>query len=93
MSTSRSWLLDIRCGSQICTDMHGLRMSRALTNGEVDLQVGNGAKVSSLAVGPYVLNLPSDLLIQLENCYYVSAISRNIIFVSCLDKFGFLFTM
>ena len=35
MSTSTSWALDIGRGSQICIDMQGLRMSRALTNGEV----------------------------------------------------------
>jgi len=64
-----------------------------MTHQEVDLQVGYGAKVVALAVGTFVLNLPSDLLIQLENCYYVPAISRNIIFISCLDKFGFLFTI
>jgi len=64
-----------------------------MTHQEVDLQVGYGAKVVALAVGTFVLNLPSDLLIQLENCYYVPAISRNIIFDSCLDKFGFLFTI
>ena len=48
-------------------------------------------KVTALAVGTYVLTLPSGLIIQLQNCYYVLAISRNIIFVSCLDKFGFSF--
>ena len=37
------------------------------------------AKVAALAVGTYVLTLPSGLIIQLENCYYVPAISTDII--------------
>jgi hypothetical protein len=71
--------------------VQGLKRSRALAKGEVDLRVGNGAKVAALAIGTYMLTLPSGLIIQLENCYYVPAISRNIISVSCLDKFGFAF--
>jgi hypothetical protein len=70
--------------------VQGLKRSRKLAKGEVDLRVGNGAKVAALAVGTYVLTLPSGLIIQLENYYYVPTISRNIISVSCLDKFGFL---
>jgi len=64
-----------------------------LAKGEVDLRVDNGARVVALTVGTYVLTLPSGLLINLENCYYVPAISRNIIFVSCLYKSGFCFTI
>jgi len=71
----------------------GVRTSRALAKWEVDLRVGNGAKVAALVVETYALTLPSGLLIQLENCYYVPAINQNIIYVSCLDKFGFLFTI
>jgi len=62
-----------------------------LTKGEVDLQVGNGEKVVALAIGTYVLTLPSGVLIHLENCYYVPIISKNITSISCLDKFGFSF--
>lgn len=57
----------------------------------MDLRVGNGAKVVALAVGTYCLTLPSGVVIELDNCYYVPAISRNIISVSCLDKKGFSF--
>ena len=83
LSTYASWVLDNGCGSHICTNVQGLKRSRDLAKDEVDLRVGNGAKVVALAVGTYVLTLPSGLLIQLENCYYVPAISRNIIFVTC----------
>ncbi|KAI5419605.1 hypothetical protein KIW84_043680 [Lathyrus oleraceus] len=45
---------DTGCGSHICTNVQGLKRSRDLAKGEVDLRVGNGAKVAALAVGTYV---------------------------------------
>ena len=71
--------------------MQGLSRSRDLKKGEIDLRVGNGAKVIALAVGTYELILPSGLLLLLNNCYYVPALSKNIISVSCLDNERFSF--
>ena len=59
--------------------------------GEVDLIVGNGARVAALEIEDFELTLPSGLVILLKNCYYVPAVSRNIISVSCLDMNGFVF--
>ncbi|KAI5447594.1 hypothetical protein KIW84_015159 [Lathyrus oleraceus] len=61
LSTSASWVLDTGCGSHIYTNVQGLKRSRDLAKGEVDLRVGNGAKVAALAVGTYVLTLPSHI--------------------------------
>ena len=71
--------------------MQGLQRSRALPEGEFDLRVGNGTNVAAISVGTYELVLPSGLVLILNNCYYVPAMSRNIISVSCLDKSGFSF--
>ena len=89
--TSASWVLDTRCGSHSCVNVQGLQRSRSLAKGEVDLRVGNGARVAALAVGVYDLTLPSGPVFQLKNCYYVPAVSRNIISVSFLDVDGFHF--
>ncbi|VFQ84487.1 unnamed protein product [Cuscuta campestris] len=89
MSDFTSWVMDTGCGSHICTSMQNLHEVRHLTEGEVQLKVGNGALVNALAVGTYVLSLPSGLLLHLNNCLFVPAISRNIISVSFLDKAGF----
>ncbi len=62
-----------------------------MAKGEVDLHVGNGARVVALAIGSYFLSLPTRLVIELDNYYFVPAISINIISVSCLDKKGFSF--
>ena len=57
----------------------------------MDLRVGNGARVVALAVETYYLSLPLELVLELDNCYYVPAMSRNIISISCLDMVGFSF--
>ena len=93
LSTSASWVLDTGCGSHICVNVQGLRSSRSLAKGEVDLRVGNGARVAALVVGVYDLTLPSGLVFQLKNFCYVPTVSRNIISVSCLDMDGFHFTI
>ncbi|KAL4291322.1 hypothetical protein GQ457_14G016260 [Hibiscus cannabinus] len=49
MSTSSSWVLDTGCGSHICTYIQGLHTRRTLAKGDVDLRVGNGARVAALA--------------------------------------------
>ncbi|KAK8656818.1 hypothetical protein V6N13_098753 [Hibiscus sabdariffa] len=49
MSTSSSWVLDTGCGSHICTSVQGLHTRRNLAKGDVDLRVGNGARVAALA--------------------------------------------
>ena len=89
--TSVSWVLDTGCGSHIYVNVQGLKNSRSLAKGEVDLRVGNGAGVAALGVGTYYLLLPSGLVLELDNCYYVPAMSRNIISISCLDMVGFSF--
>ena len=89
--TSVSWVLDSSYGSHICVNVQGLKNSRSLAKGEVDLRVGNGARVVALAVGTYYLLLPLGLVLEFDNCYYVPATSRNIISISCLDMVGFSF--
>ncbi len=81
--TSTSWVLDTGCGVHICGNVQALRSSRTLAKGELDLRVKNGAKVAALAIGVYSLTLPTGLVLELEDCYYVPTIIRNIISVSC----------
>ncbi|KAK8600793.1 hypothetical protein V6N12_050641 [Hibiscus sabdariffa] len=55
LSTTSSWVLDTGCGSHICTSVLGLHMRRNLAKGDVDLRVGNGARVAALAVSEQFL--------------------------------------
>ena len=90
-ASSTSWVLDTGSASHICANVQGLKRSRKLAKGEVDLRVGNRAKVAALAVGTFEIPLPSGLILGLNNCYYVPAFSRNIISISLLDEEGFEF--
>ena len=72
--------------------MQGLRNSRQLNKGESDLRVGNRARVAALAIETYILTLPSGLILSLENCYYVLALTKDIVYISSLNKKGFHLT-
>ena len=91
LSISISWVLDTGCGSHICSNVQGLKNKRTLAKGEVDLRVRNGARVAALEIGDFELTLPSGLVTLSKNCYYVPAMSGNIISVSYLDMDGFFF--
>ena len=64
-------------------------MYRSVARGEVDIRVGNKARVAALVVGTMQLQLPSGFTMELDNCYYVPVLSRNIISASCLMSQGY----
>ena len=66
--------------------MQSLRNNRKLAKGESNLRVRNGARVTVVAIGTYVLNLHSGLCLNLGNCFYKQALTKNIIYVSYLNK-------
>jgi hypothetical protein len=68
--------------------MHGMIRSRSVKRGEVDFRVGNNASVAVLTVGTMQLHLPSRFILELNNCYLVPSMSRNIMSPSCLMKDG-----
>ena len=43
-------------------------------------------------IGTYILTLPSGLILSLEDCYYVPALTKNIVYISSLNKKGFHLT-
>ena len=55
------------------------------------MRVGNGSKVAMIAVGRLPLHLSSGLVLDLNNCYLVPALSMNIISGSCLMRDGYSF--
>jgi hypothetical protein len=52
----------------------------------LDVRAGNGAKVAAIAVGTFHLPLPSGLVLELNNCYCILALCKNIISSSCLEE-------
>ncbi|GAV61355.1 UBN2 domain-containing protein, partial [Cephalotus follicularis] len=57
--------------SDICNNLQALTRRRTLSKGEVDLLVGNGARVATLTVGTVHLLLPSERVLELKNYFYV----------------------
>ena len=65
--------------------------SRSVERREVDFRVGNNARVAALNIGTMQLHLPSGFIMELNNCYFVPSLSRNIVSPSCLMKDGYSF--
>ena len=55
------------------------------------VHVGNGSKVDVIAVGTLPLHLPTGLVLYLNNCYLVPALSMNIVSGSRLIRDGYSF--
>ena len=64
-----------------------------MAQGEIDIRVGNKARVAALEVGTMQLQFPSGFILELNNCYYIPALSRNIISASCLMSQGYEFNL
>ena len=78
------WVFDTGYVAHICNSKQGLRIKQRLAKDEVMMRVRNGSKVNVIAVGTLPLHLPSGLVLDLNNCYLVPALSMNIISGSCL---------
>nr|GEX33260.1 retrotransposon protein, putative, Ty1-copia subclass [Tanacetum cinerariifolium] len=87
---NRSWIYDTGCGTHICNTTQGLRASRKLKPGALNLYVGNGQREAIEAIGIFYLCLPSEFEIVLNNCHYAPSITRGVISVSCLYEDGFI---
>src|SRR3954466_5861441 len=88
---SSTWVFDTGSVANICNSKQGLRIKRTLAKDEVTMRVGNGSKVDVIAVSTLPLHLPSGLVLDLNNCYLVPALSMNIISGSCLMRDGYSF--
>ena len=85
-----SWVFDTGSVAHICNRMQGMIRCRSVEKGEVDFHVGNNARVAALNVRTMQLHLPSGFILELNNCYFVPSLSRNIVSPSCFDE-GWLF--
>nr|GEZ22494.1 retrotransposon protein, putative, Ty1-copia subclass [Tanacetum cinerariifolium] len=70
--------------------LQGLRGSKKLKPGALSLYVGDGHRAAVEAIGNYHLELPSGLVIVLNNCHYAPSITRGVILVLRLFDDGFI---
>src|SRR3954463_15894209 len=81
-----SCIFDTGSVAHISNSIQGLRNRRRLVKDEVTMRVGNGYQIDVLAVGTKHLSLPSGLVLVPNKCYYVPALSMNIVGGSCLKR-------
>ena len=86
---SSAWVFDTGSVAHICNSKQGLHIKRRLAKDKVTMRVENGSKVDMIAVDTLPLHLPSILVLDLNNCYLVPALSMNIISRSCLLRDGY----
>ncbi|RVW97032.1 Retrovirus-related Pol polyprotein from transposon TNT 1-94 [Vitis vinifera] len=86
-STSQGF--DTGATTHISVTMQGCLRSRMPTDGERYIYVGNGNKAAVNAIGLFRLQLDSGCTLDLEETFVVPSFKRNLISVSCLDKFGY----
>ncbi|GJR38429.1 hypothetical protein Tco_1214113 [Tanacetum coccineum] len=77
------------CGTHICTILQGLKESRRLKHGELNLVMGNRKITHVTRIGKYELMLKSGVRIDLNNYCYSSEMARNIISFHDLFKDGY----
>ena len=85
-----TWVLDAGSPYHICNSMQGLQVSRRFDEGERFLNVGDGSKVSVLALGIMNLVINSRTVI-LSECHYYPSFLLNIISVDLLAMYGYKF--
>ncbi|GJW65960.1 retrotransposon protein, putative, ty1-copia subclass [Tanacetum coccineum] len=87
---NKSWIYNTGCGIHICITTQGLRGSKKLKPGALSLYVGNGNRAAVEAIRSYHLEIPSGLVIVLNNCHYAPSITRGVISVSRLYDDDFI---
>ncbi|KAI3499715.1 hypothetical protein L1887_35524 [Cichorium endivia] len=90
--SSNSWVLDTGCGFHICSDLQGLRESREVEHGRLNLIMGNRRSSPVTKIGTYSLVLSSGVCLDLLNCCYSPEMARNIISFHALFRQGLQFS-
>jgi hypothetical protein len=66
VSCNDSWVFDTGSMIHSCKLVQGLSLTRRFAKGELDVRVGNGAKVAAIAVITFHLSLPSGFVLELK---------------------------
>ncbi|KAJ9565627.1 hypothetical protein OSB04_001593 [Centaurea solstitialis] len=86
-----SWVIDTGSGNHICNHLQGFTRRETLRKDRSNLRVGEGTPLIAEAVGSYSLSLPSGLVLELENCYYVPKMIKNVMSFDLLVNQGFYY--
>ncbi|KAJ9560577.1 hypothetical protein OSB04_005737 [Centaurea solstitialis] len=79
ITSYESWVIDTGSGNHICNHLQGFTRRETLRKDRSNLRVGEGTPLIADAVGSYSLSLSSGLVLELENCYYVPKMIKNVL--------------
>ena len=88
---SSSWWLDSGATNHVAFTIQGLINRRKPNQDESRLTVGNNEKANDVFVGDVILILDSGFRLMLKDTFYVPSFRRNLVSVSCLDKYDYSF--
>nr|GEY81346.1 hypothetical protein [Tanacetum cinerariifolium] len=81
-----------RLGQPVGQNLAGLRGSKKLKPGALSLYVGDGHRTVIEAIGTFHFELPSGLVIVLNNCHYAPSITRvsknNLVYFKAIPQDG-----
>jgi hypothetical protein len=90
LSFSKStWWIDSGATIHIANSLQGFHTRQTLRRGERSIRVANDVEAEVEAIGELSLELNNSFILRLHNVLYVPSLSRNLIFVSCLDDDGY----
>jgi hypothetical protein len=76
---SNTWVFHTSSIANICNSQQDLRNKRRLELNDMTMRVDNGQRVDIMSVGTLHLRFSSRMILVLNKCYYVPALSMNII--------------
>ncbi|KAJ9547245.1 hypothetical protein OSB04_019788, partial [Centaurea solstitialis] len=79
ITSYESWVIDTGSGNHICNHLQGFTRRETLRKDRSNLRVGEGTPLIAEAVGSYSLSLPSGLVLELDNCYYIPKMIKNVL--------------
>jgi hypothetical protein len=84
-----TWWIDSGATIHITNSLQGFHTRRTIRRGERSIRVTNGVEAEVEAIGKLLLELNNGFILCLHNILYVPSLSRNLIFISCLDDNGY----
>ncbi|KAJ9540834.1 LOW QUALITY PROTEIN: hypothetical protein OSB04_027340 [Centaurea solstitialis] len=91
ITSYESWVIDTGSGNHICNHLQGFTRRKTLRKDRSNLRVGEGTPLIAEAVGSYSLSLPSSLVLELDNCYYIPNMIKNVLSFDLLVDQGFYY--
>ncbi|KAJ9547978.1 hypothetical protein OSB04_020521 [Centaurea solstitialis] len=91
ITSYESWVIDTGSGNHICNHLQGFIRRKTLRKDRSNLRVGEGTPLIVEAVESYSLSLPSGLVLELDNCYYIPIMIKNVLSFDLLVDQGFYY--